>query len=65
MIQFIIIGFFVCLGVKAAMDVYDSAKKIILSDELKQGIKDGAHKLKDEVDEHLLHKDKESQQQTS
>lgn len=58
MIQMMVIGFFVCLGVKAAMDMYDGAKKILLSDEVKQGIKDGAHTVHERVDSTLgIHKE--------
>lgn len=31
MIQVMITGFFVCLAVKAGMDVYDSSRKMILN----------------------------------
>ena len=53
MIQFVIIGFFVCLGVKAAIDIYDGGKKILTSDELKKGFKEGAEKLHEKVDSTL------------
>ena len=58
MIQFVIIGFFVCLGCKAASDVYDGGKKILTSDEVKKGFKEGAEKLHEKVDSTLnIHAD--------
>jgi len=62
MIQLIVLGFFVCLGAKAGMDLYDSGKKLLTHegvDALKKGVaaaKEGAHKVKSEVNEHILHK---------
>lgn len=53
MIQFVIIGFFVCLGVKAAIDIYDGIKKVLLSDEVKESFKEGAEKLHEKVDSSL------------
>ena len=65
MIQLIFLGFFVCLGAKAGMDLYDSGKKFITkaanSEAVHDGIeavKKGAHKAHEKVDSTLnIHKD--------
>lgn len=55
MIQLIVLGFFVCLGGKAAIDIYEWGKKFI-THEGKDAVKKGLKKAKEEVDEHILHK---------
>lgn len=64
MIQLLVLGFFVCLGAKAAIDLYDSGKKLITNegvDAVKKGAaaaKEGAHKLHEKVDSGLgIHAD--------
>lgn len=49
MLNVIVIGFFAVLGAKAAIDVYDSAKSIIVT----QG-PDVAKKVKEEFEEHIV-----------
>lgn len=59
MIQLIVLGFFVCLGAKAGMDLYDSGKRLLTHegvDALKKGVKaakEGAHKVHETVDSKL------------
>lgn len=63
MIQLVVLGFFVCLGAKAGIDLYDSGKKLLTHegvDALKKGVaaaKEGAHKVHETVDNTLnIHK---------
>lgn len=56
MVQLIVLGFFVCLGGKAAIDIYDSGKRFVTHEGL-DAVKKGAAKVKEEVDTHILHKD--------
>jgi len=65
MIQLIVLGFFVCLGAKAAMDIYDAGKKFVTNAAYNEtvhnsieAVKKGVHVAHEKVDSKLgIHKD--------